>query len=242
MKTSTCACTVGALVLLGFTSMVPLANAGAPSTCDDISRDVRAAVSKDPSKVLMILEDALVINETCACEIVKAAITASNADDASVKQIVQTALAVAPKMSAVITECAAAAAPGSGNSIASVSSGKDKTSFTNTGSEKNPIGSMLASGSKNPSSSIIAPEASEGSDFSDSWATNIRGVYLIQPAAAGFITQTDTGDESKSDKKTKTKQNDDQDDDVNDNDDTANRANSRRTRNLVALSPAQAHP
>ena len=160
--------TVGALVFLGFASMVSLAKAGAPSTCDQISTDVREAVGKDPSKVLMIVEDALVINESCACEIIKAAIMASSADAAMVHQIVQTALAVAPKMAAVIAECAAAAAPGSGEAVAALAGGK------------------------------VAPSVpvAEGTNFSNAWATNIRGVYLIQPAAAGFITQVADSDDT----------------------------------------------
>jgi len=45
----------------------------------------------------MIVEDALVINESCACEIVKAAITAAKADAPMVKRIVQAAVAVSPE-------------------------------------------------------------------------------------------------------------------------------------------------
>ena len=203
MKALFCAHPVGALVFLGFASMAPLATAGAPSTCDDISKDVREAVSKDPSKVLMIVEDALVINESCACEIIKAAITASNADAATVKQIVQTGLAVAPKMAAVIAECANAVAPGSGDAVAALSADKADA--------KNPGGKVAP-----------APAITEGTDFG-AWATNIRGVYLIQPAAAGFVTQV--------------VEEDDTDDDEEEDD-----ADSRRTRRRIPLSPAQAQP
>jgi hypothetical protein len=45
--------------------------------CSKIAQDVAESVTKEPSKVLMIVEDALVINESCACEIIKAAIQAS---------------------------------------------------------------------------------------------------------------------------------------------------------------------
>jgi hypothetical protein len=174
---------VGALVFLGFTSTSHLAHAGPVSACDEIAQDVRAAVSKDPSKVLMIVEDALVINETCACEIIKAAITAANADTEMVQQIVQTGLAVAPKMSAIIAECAASVAPGSGEAIAALTGEKEKEA--------------------------------EGTDFGDAWATNLRGVYLIQPAAAGVVTQFESEEES-----------------------DENNSNSRRTRNVIPLSPS----
>lgn len=174
----------------------------------------------------MIVEDALVINETCACEVVKAAVLASKADKAMVQQIVQTALAVAPKMSAVIAECAEAAAPGSGVEVASAQSTK--------GDAKNAANVLPAP---------AEPQAEGGSDFGEAWATNIRGVYLVQPAAAGFIV-ADTGDDNGDDHKgggKKTGNN--KDDDANDTDDNpVDRANSRRTRNLVALSPAHAVP
>lgn len=80
--------------------------------CRDISNDVKAAVEKDPAKVLMVVEDALVINEGCAGEIVKAAITASKADTTQADQIVQTALSVAPKMAFEINDAALSLVPG----------------------------------------------------------------------------------------------------------------------------------
>ncbi|MCX6856768.1 MAG: hypothetical protein NTV80_17905 [Verrucomicrobia bacterium] len=136
--------------------------------CDDISRDVASAVQKDPSKVLMVVEDALVINEACSCEIIKAAITASNADAALVNQIVQTAISVAPKMSGVIMDCATSVSPGavapnSGQMTAVTASGKDV---------KNPL-------------PVIAPPAEE-EDFNPI-PSSIRGIYLVQPPAGGFI-------------------------------------------------------
>ena len=200
MKAPSCAHTVGALVFLGFVSMATLATASDPSPCDQIAKDVRAAVGKDPSKVLMIVEDALVINESCACEIIKSAITASSADGAMVQQIVQTALAVAPKMASIITECANAVAPGSAEAVVAVAEG--------TGDAKNPGGKVAP----------VAPVApiTEETDFSTVWATNIRGVYLIQPAAAGFVTQVV---------------------EVEAEDDSV-----ERTRKRIPLSPAEAHP
>lgn len=135
------------------------------SNCDDISKDVSTAVQKDPSKVLMIVEDALVINESCACEIIKAAITGAKADAAMVNQIVQTGIAVAPKMTGVITDCATAVAPG-----AKITS---QTAAVVTPSGKNPV-------DKNP-----IPVAPTEDDFTPV-AANVRGVYLIQPPPSGY--------------------------------------------------------
>ena len=156
---------------LAVSSLTTGAIAGAPSNCDKIAQDVRESVSKEPTKVLMIVEDALVINETCACEIVKAAITASNADQPMVKQIVQTAVAVAPKMTPVIIECANAISPG-----AVEGSGETQTVSRKSGKDAKSVV---------PSEAIQPPKES-GTDFSQNF-TGVRGVYLMAPAVGGFL-------------------------------------------------------
>lgn len=160
-------------------AMASTAFAGAPDTCSDVANDVRTAVSKDPSKVLMIVEDALVINESCACEIVKAAIIASNADKALVEQITQTAISVAPKMAAIIAECANVAVPGS---VAAAEPATETVAAAEpTSSGKNP---------KNPVMPVVPPPPADRDDdvaFGQG-PIDIRGVYLIQPAATGFVT------------------------------------------------------
>ena len=225
MKARISARAKGALLFLSLVTSASLAVAGGSSPCDNIAKDVSTAVAKDPAKVLMIVEDALVINENCACEVVKAAIVAANADKSTVQQIVQTALAVAPKMAAVINECANAAAAGSIDSLAAASA--EPTSGGKGAREVLPP---------------TPPADTESSDFGSGWATNIRGVYLIQPAAGGFVSTGTGGEDDHSDGESKDSKSSKKDDDANDNDDTSNRANSRRTRNLVALSPAKAVP
>jgi hypothetical protein len=151
------------------------AHAEEKSKCDKISHDVRESVTKDPSKVLMIVEDALVINESCACEIVKAAITASKADKPMVKQIVQTAVAVAPKMAPVIIDCANTLSPG-----AVITEDAPPTVARTMGGKE----------SKNVNPEPVVPPKDQESDFSGS-ATGVRGVYLMAPAAGGLITVSD---------------------------------------------------
>jgi hypothetical protein len=138
------------------------------STCNGIADQVTAAVSKEPGRVLMIVEDALVINEKCACEIIRAAILASKADATLLNQIVQTAISVTPKMSGVIMDCASAIAPGApiiNQADPSQQSGKDA---------KNPI-------------PVVAPAVED--DFNPV-PSSIRGVYLMQPPAGGFLPRT----------------------------------------------------
>lgn len=143
--------------------------AQAPANCSEIANDVSVAVGKDPSKVLMVVEDALVINEGCAADIVKAAIVASKADPAQANQIVQTAVSVAPKMAAVINDAASSVVPG----LVAAAPVTPEVVQPVVVSEKNP--------GKNPVVPVEAPVVEE--DFFI--PSTIRGVYLIQPPASG---------------------------------------------------------
>lgn len=222
-----------ALVLLGCMLAVFLTPAiGAPASCDDIAKDVRQAVAKDPSKVLMIVEDALVISEECACEIVKAAIIASNADAAKVKEIVQTAMAVAPKKSAIIAECAAAVTSSGPVIAASTAETKEADDGKNPVSGKNVLAGKNTVSAKNVAPPVVAetspvlpPEEGPGTEFSGT-PVSIRGIYLVQPAAAGFLTI----DESCICPE------DEHDDGGHEHE----QANSRRKRNLIDISPTYA--
>lgn len=150
--------------------MLAFASAGmaqSSSNCSEISNDVRVAVEKDPNKVLMVVEDALVINEGCAADIVKAAIFASKADAALAGQIVQTAVSVAPKMAAVINDAASSMVPG----LAAVAPAD---------AELRPVAAIGKNPGKNP---VIPVEPAKEEDFFI--PASIRGVYLIQPPASG---------------------------------------------------------
>lgn len=71
--------------------------------CEVLCTELFAAIRADPEKLVMRLEEALVIHEACAGEIVTAAIDAVNAEPTQVRKIVETAMDVAPGRSALIT-------------------------------------------------------------------------------------------------------------------------------------------
>lgn len=71
--------------------------------CEVLCAELFAAIRANPEKLVMRLEEALVIHEACAGEIVTAAIDAVNAEPAQVRKIVETAMDVAPGRSALIT-------------------------------------------------------------------------------------------------------------------------------------------
>lgn len=138
----------------------PTLMAGDLTECDRVADKVRSEVEVEPAKVLLIVEDAMVKNEACACEIVKAAILASHATDELVKQIMLTATNVAPNRSSLIAECANAV-------VAQRAGGKE-------------VKQVIA----------VQPEVQPAPDYRTAPA-DIRGIYLIQPAAGGVVITQD---------------------------------------------------
>ncbi|MGE9267430.1 MAG: hypothetical protein ACQKBY_04985 [Verrucomicrobiales bacterium] len=79
--------------------------------CIKVSAAVKKAVEASPSNVLEIVSKEIAANQSCACEIVKAAIVSSDASKALVADIVDTAILEAPEFKDVIAQCAVAIAP-----------------------------------------------------------------------------------------------------------------------------------
>lgn len=144
-----------ALIAAGFFVGAPLSAA----TCDKVAADVRAAIEAAPSKVLVIVEDAMVANESCACEIVKTALVTSKANSDLARQIVLTATNVAPNLTQLIAECARGVIAANGTA------GK-------TGKEVKEV--------------LDIQPVNSGSDYKAAPA-DVRGVYLIQPSAGGGV-------------------------------------------------------
>ena len=71
-------------------------------TPEILCAELTASIRQRPQSLVMRLEEALVINETSAGDIVSAAIDAVDANPAQVRKIVETALNVAPARSAAI--------------------------------------------------------------------------------------------------------------------------------------------
>ena len=153
-------------IALAFTAAAYLI--GAPlsaATCDKVAADVRAAIEANPSKVLIIVEDAMVTSEACACEIVKTALIASRADADLARQIVLTATNVSPNLTQLITECARGVL--AGDSTASTTTGKEVQDVY-SGKEVKSVKAVQ------PVNDYVAP-------------VDIRGPYLIQPSAGAIV-------------------------------------------------------
>lgn len=85
----------------------------ATSDCGDLYLSVEQRVKLDESEVLDIVETELKANPACACEVVKAAIKATDAESSGVLKIVEVAILTVPEQMRMISQCAIASAPGS---------------------------------------------------------------------------------------------------------------------------------
>jgi hypothetical protein len=79
--------------------------------CLKVSVSVKHAVAAKPSAVLEIVEKEVSANPDCACDVVKAAIQSSKADNKTIAAIVETAATSAPDKMRLISQCAVAVAP-----------------------------------------------------------------------------------------------------------------------------------
>jgi hypothetical protein len=160
---------------------------------------MREEISARPSRVLMVVEDALTMNEQAACEIVREAITLTRADAKLVGEIVFTALKHSPAMAATIVECAVKTSPqsakeveqameralgkSSGGAAAGASEGRAKTSVEDVNAES-------AGSGKEPSGKGAArPERQAEEDFLDAFlpgTVGVGGIYLVVPSHAAY--------------------------------------------------------
>ena len=157
--------------LSGLALIVSLSGIAFAGDCESVGASVKKDVAKTPSKVLVIVDEAISKNESCACEIVKAAIEAADAkkNGELVREIVVTAVNAAQGMAATIAECAVAVSPSSASEIKSGlsevfegASGGAKSSYYSSKGGKEVV--------------------EEVEDFG-SEPVVISGVYLISPVA-----------------------------------------------------------
>lgn len=142
--------------------------------CTSLSAQVSKEVAAAPEKVLVIVAELIQANPSCSCEVVKAAIAASKADQDLIGEIVFTAVSAAPAESTTIAECAVAASPAAADSI--------KSALRRAMSDKNPVGKGYAG-----KGAVQQQQEEEFGDFGLS-PVNIGGVYLVYPGGGATAT------------------------------------------------------
>jgi hypothetical protein len=88
--------------------------------CSGLGLSVQQRVKLEPSKVLEIVETELAANQSCACEVVKAALNAAGADAELTAQVVETAATTVPESLRLISQCAIAQVPESLSTVQAV--------------------------------------------------------------------------------------------------------------------------
>jgi hypothetical protein len=105
------------------------------SNCSKVSEAVMKLVAAKPDNVLAIVARQTGANPSCACEVVKAAIVATEAPSKLVGQIVATAIEASPEKMNVITACAIAVAPDALPQIKAVLAKLDPKLLAKTGND-----------------------------------------------------------------------------------------------------------
>ena len=108
-----------------FAAALPFAVAAEKSAadvkkCSAVYKSASKAIAKDPVKVLELVSKLVAANESCAADVVKAAIITTKANKELVGQIVETAATAAPKQLSQIAAAATAVAPDTSPQIAAV--------------------------------------------------------------------------------------------------------------------------
>lgn len=94
--------------------------------CSEIYQSSAAVITQSPAQVLELVSKQVAANESCAGDVVKAAIIVTSASNELVAQIVETAVTAAPKQLSKIVTVAVATAPDASAQIAAVVVKMDK--------------------------------------------------------------------------------------------------------------------
>ena len=155
----------------------------AATDCGIIAMSVAHRIDEEPSRMLEFVEREVAANPNCSCEIVKAAIHATDAAPEKVAAIAETAILAAPESMRLISQCAIAASPGSLAAVQSVLARLDP----NAG--ESGYGSKSAKSAKGPKAPLIEPPATVGNplDFP------VEPPYMPPPVDPPHITEVNPG-------------------------------------------------
>lgn len=136
--------------LIAVATIATATHAAAEKTnCLTLANKVTTAVTAKKSNVLELVSNYVSKNESCACEVVKAAITATDAEPKLVADITETAIIAAPDQMRLIGQCAVAVAPDAFKEVQAVlntysnvgGSSYETTTHSSKGSDKDAVAS-----------------------------------------------------------------------------------------------------
>ena len=173
------------LQTLGVVATAFAASAVMAADCETIADSVTRQVEAAPGNVLMIVEDSMANHEKCACEVVKAAIVASKANEKLVGEIVFAAVIASESMAPTVAECAISVAPDAASQIRSAL----KRALSDAGTSDEGGKAPVYSGKNGYGKDLIpSAEAVDDSGFDFGRAPlDVRGIYLLAPSPGGGV-------------------------------------------------------
>ncbi len=160
--------------------------------CVGIYQRVTTLVASEPERVVEIVSTEVAANQSCSCEVVKAAIKQSKPEVTVVAAIVEAAILAAPEQMRITAQCAIAAAPDATAEVNSVVARLDPNSGDGaTQGAKSAIREDAKSGiGENPRSGISdVAHVPNPLDFpgQGTSGSNLGDPTLIGPTPAGSI-------------------------------------------------------
>lgn len=121
--------------------------------CLKLGQTITLKVKADKSEVLEIVSSNISAAPNCSCEVIKSAITASEADEKLVAAIVEAGITSSPENSRLISQCAIATAPDAASAVQMVLAKLDPNSGDSSMSSKDaksPMQQQVADAGFNP--------------------------------------------------------------------------------------------
>lgn len=163
-----------------------------PADCRNTLETLKLDFAREPGRILLAVEDALTTQETCACPVIRTAVSLAGTDSALISRIVITAIRAVPAAAARITECAITQSPDSAEAIRAALAKElgtpaeawlDPRSAPEKSSEPESASVAAVEQGKNAVSPPIPDDATAGeeADFDEeTWPTvGISGIYSV---------------------------------------------------------------
>lgn len=153
-------------------------SAGRAPNCSTLAVSVGKRIELDSAKLLEIVDSEVAANPTCACEVVKIAIKASEADVPQVVAIVEAAIHASPENMRIVSQCAIATAPAAIAAVQALLAELDPNS-----GEEGSYSAKSAKSAKGDVAAIIAPETPNSLDHP------VRFPPFVPPIVPPYVSQ-----------------------------------------------------
>lgn len=201
---------VGMFFVTGYTVSAQNSDTGIREAkgCQEVISTMKAAIAKEPGRLIICMEDALTTQESCICVIIREAVSYAGEDHLLVGQLVVAAIRMVPSAAAKIAECAMMESPGAAPSVRAALSkelGKPAGNWLETTDGQAPTSSEEPSAvvpsaqnipteektGKEPAGKALVEEKEDSGENLEepmdfAWPdVGVSGIFLASPARSG---------------------------------------------------------